>query len=211
MIFLLDNYDSFTYNLAQSLRELGARVTVARNDEVTVDTVLASGCAGIVISPGPGRPAAAGITLDLIERAVGRVPLLGVCLGHQAIGQVYGGRVVPAARLMHGKTSAVRHDGRRLFEGIDNPFLATRYHSLILERESLPSELEVTAVARDGGDEVVMGLRHRGHPRVCVEGLQFHPESILTSEGKSILANFVKFTAEDAGIVPRRAPHEATR
>ena len=191
-VFLLDNYDSFTYNLAQYLLELGARVTVARNDGVTADEVMRSGCRGVVISPGPGRPESAGTTLELIRSAAGRLPILGVCLGHQAIGQVYGSKVVKAQRLMHGKTSSIRHDGRGLFEGIINPFTATRYHSLVLDRASMPPELEVTAVALDDGREVVMGLRQRGNPRCLVEGVQFHPESILTTAGKSILANFLR-------------------
>ena len=190
-IFLLDNYDSFTWNLAQYLLELGAGVTVARNDAVSTDDVLRSGCHGIVISPGPGRPEGAGITLDLIRAAAGRVPVLGVCLGHQAIGYAYGARVVRARRLMHGKTSSIRHDGRSLFLGLENPFTATRYHSLVLERASLPAELLVTASTTDGDEEVIMGLRHREHPRVFIEGVQFHPESILTVHGKRILSNFV--------------------
>ena len=194
LIFLLDNYDSFTYNLAQYFLELGARVTVARNDTVTTDDVLRSGSQGIVISPGPGRPEAAGTTLELIRKAAGRIPILGVCLGHQAIGQVYGGKVVRAHRLMHGKTSSINHDGRSLFAGVGNPFTATRYHSLVLDRASMPAELEVTAVTTDGDQEVVMGLRHREHPRVFIEGVQFHPESILTTEGKLILANFLRQT-----------------
>ena len=194
LIFLLDNYDSFTYNLAQYFLELGARVTVARNDTVTPDEVLRSGCRAIVISPGPGRPEAAGITLDVIRMAAGRIPLLGVCLGHQAIGQAYGGKVVRAKRLMHGKTSSIGHDGRGLFAGVGNPFTATRYHSLVLERASMPAELEVTAVTTDGDEEVVMGLRHRDHPRVFIEGVQFHPESILSTEGKLVLANFLLLT-----------------
>jgi anthranilate synthase component 2 len=192
LIFMLDNYDSFTYNLVQYLLELGAQVTVARNDAVGVAEVLASGCRGIVVSPGPGRPESAGITQDLIRGAAGKVPLLGVCLGHQAIGQVFGGRVVRAARLMHGKTSLIHHDGRGVFEGLGNPFEATRYHSLIVERSSIPADLEISAVTTDGDHEVVMGLRHRDHPRLLMEGVQFHPESILTLEGKKILANFLK-------------------
>ena len=194
-IFLLDNYDSFTWNLAQYLLELGARVTVARNDSVTTDAVLRSGYRGIVISPGPGRPEAAGTTLQLIRAAAGRIPLLGVCLGHQAIGEAYGARVVKARRLMHGKTSSIHHDGRTLFRGIGNPFTATRYHSLVLDRESFPADLEISATTTDDNEEVIMGLRHRDHPRIFVEGVQFHPESILTTDGKRILANFLSVTA----------------
>ncbi|HET9482272.1 MAG TPA: aminodeoxychorismate/anthranilate synthase component II [Candidatus Polarisedimenticolia bacterium] len=192
MIFVLDNYDSFTWNLAQYLMELGAEVVVKRNDRVTCDEVLASGCRSIVISPGPGRPEAAGITMDLIRRAAGRVPLLGVCLGHQAIGQVYGARVVRASRLMHGKTSQVTHDGRGVFEGLPDPFEATRYHSLVVEPASMPAELAVSATTRDGAQEVIMGLRHREYPDVFLEGVQFHPESILTLEGRRLLGNFLK-------------------
>ena len=195
LIFMLDNYDSFTYNLVQYLLELGAQVTVRRNDAVTARDVLASGCRGIVISPGPGRPESAGITLDLIHEAAGKVPLLGVCLGHQAIGCAFGGSVVRAPRLMHGKTSSIRHDGRGVFEGLPNPFEATRYHSLVVERGSMPEALEVSAVTTDGEHEVVMGIRHRDYPRVHVEGVQFHPESILTPDGKKILANFLKAVA----------------
>ena len=191
LIFLLDNYDSFTYNLAQYLMELGAAVQVERNDQVTVDEVMSSGCNGIVISPGPGRPESAGITLDLIPKAAGRVPLLGVCLGHQAIGQSYGGRVVRAKRLMHGKTSEIHHDGSGVFEGLENPFQATRYHSLVLEKTSLPETIVPTAHATDGDDEVIMGIRHRDFPSIDVEGVQFHPESILTHEGKKLLSNFL--------------------
>ena len=191
LIFLLDNYDSFTYNLAQYLMELGAEVRVERNDQVTAGDVIASGCRGVVISPGPGRPEGAGIALDLIDRCAGRLPLLGVCLGHQAIGQHFGGRVVRAPRLMHGKTSPIRHDGRGVFAGLPNPFEATRYHSLIVDRSTVPPELEVTAVAADEAEEVVMGLRHRASD-VLLEGVQFHPESILTHEGKRLLGNFLR-------------------
>jgi len=192
LIFVLDNYDSFTYNLVQYLLELGARVDVRRNDAIGAADVVAGGCDGVLISPGPGRPESAGITLDLVARAAGRVPLLGVCLGHQAIGQSFGGRVVRAGRLMHGKTSMIDHDGLGVFEGMTRPFVATRYHSLVVERESLPAELTVSAVTRDGDEEVIMGLRHRDYPKVSIEGVQFHPESILTTEGRRLLANFVK-------------------
>ena len=193
LIFMLDNYDSFTWNLAQYLMELGAEVTVRRNDETTVQEVMSRSWDGILISPGPGRPEGAGITLALLQAAAGRVPLLGVCLGHQAIGALYGGKVVRAAQLMHGKTSAVEHDGRGVFRGLPSPFEATRYHSLVVERATLPAELEVTATARDGDEEVIMGLRH-GRSPVAVEGVQFHPESILTVHGKRLLANFLEGT-----------------
>jgi len=184
-VLLVDNYDSFTYNLYQYLGELGARLRVVRNDELTAEAALALAPDRIVISPGPGTPDQAGVTLDLVRRAAGRVPVLGVCLGHQALGQAFGGRVGRAARLMHGKTSAIHHDGRALFSGLPDPFTATRYHSLIVERETVPSCLEVTAWTDDG---VVMGLRHREHP---LEGVQFHPESILTAVGKKLLGNFL--------------------
>ncbi len=191
LIFVLDNYDSFTYNLVQYLMELGARVEVERNDRVTVDDVMARHPAGIVISPGPGRPESAGVTLDLIARAARMVPLLGVCLGHQAIAQAFGGRIVRASRLMHGKTSLIRHDGKGVFEGLSSPFEATRYHSLVVEPGSFGTELVPSAFTADGADEVIMGLRHREYPRVPLEGVQFHPESILTREGKKMLANFL--------------------
>ena len=191
LIFVLDNYDSFTYNLVQYLMELGARVEVARNDRITVDQVLEGGYDGLVLSPGPGRPEGAGISLDLIGRAAGRVPLLGVCLGHQAIAQAFGARIVRAGRLMHGKTSMIRHDGRGVFEGIPDPFEATRYHSLVVDPASMAGDLEVSAWACDGDVDVIMGLRHREFP---MEGVQFHPESILTCEGKRMLGNFVRRT-----------------
>jgi anthranilate synthase/aminodeoxychorismate synthase-like glutamine amidotransferase len=184
-VLLVDNYDSFTYNLYQYLGELGAEVRVVRNDELTADAALALAPARIVISPGPGTPDQAGITLDLIRKAAGRVPLLGVCLGHQALGQAFGGDVVRAPKLMHGKTSAIRHDGRTLFESLPDPFTATRYHSLIVARASVPECLEVSAWTDDG---IVMGLRHREHP---LEGVQFHPESIMTTAGKDLLRNFL--------------------
>jgi len=196
MILLLDNHDSFTWNLAQYMMELGAEVRVETSDTVTAAGVLAGGCRGIVISPGPGRPERAGIALALIGRAAGRVPILGVCLGHQAIALAYGGRVVRARRPVHGKTSPIRHDGRGVFAGMSNPFEATRYHSLVVEPGSLPSELEISAVSDDDGEEVIMGLRHRDHPLVWLEGVQFHPESILTLEGKRLMANFVKTVSE---------------
>ena len=185
MLLLLDNYDSFTYNLYQYLGELGASARVVRNDEMTAEDVLALGPERIVISPGPGTPDQAGISLELIRRAAGRVPLLGVCLGHQALAQAFGGRVVRAPTLMHGKTSPIRHDGRTVFAGLPDPFIATRYHSLMVDRASVPDCLEVTAWTDDG---IVMGLRHR---RLPLEGVQFHPESILTAAGKDLLRNFL--------------------
>ena len=189
MVLVLDNYDSFTYNLVQYLAEQGAQVEVRRNDEVTAAEVEAMRPERIVVSPGPCTPKEAGISVELIRRMAGRVPLLGVCLGHQAIGAAFGGKVVRARNLMHGKTSAVHHDGKVLFRGLPSPFTATRYHSLIIESGSLPKELEVTARAQDAdGTEVIMGVRHRKLP---VEGVQFHPESILTEHGKAILANFL--------------------
>jgi anthranilate synthase component 2 len=186
MILLLDNYDSFTFNLYQALSELGAEVLVRRNDQVTVDDVekLVPMLDGIVISPGPCTPGEAGISVPLVRRLAGIVPILGVCLGHQAVGAAFGGRIVRAPRLMHGKVSMIAHDGAGVFAGLPNPFQATRYHSLIVERSSLPPELEITAEA----DGLVMGLRHRSLP---VEGVQFHPESILTPTGNDLLANFL--------------------
>jgi anthranilate synthase component II len=186
MIVLVDNYDSFTWNLYQYLGELGAETRVVRNDELSAEQILALGPERLVISPGPGNPDQAGVSLELIRRAAGRLPLLGVCLGHQALGQAFGGRVVRAPRLMHGKTSQVRHDGGTLFVGLPDPFTATRYHSLVVERESLPACLEVSAWTDDG---VIMGLRHKQLP---LEGVQFHPESILTTTGKALLGNFLE-------------------
>jgi anthranilate synthase component 2 len=185
MLLMIDNYDSFTYNLVQYLGELGADVKVVRNDEVTVDEVQAMRPDRIVLSPGPCTPNEAGISLGVIERLGGRVPILGVCLGHQAIGQAYGGRVVHAKALMHGKTSPVRHTGRGVFGGLPSPFTATRYHSLAVERESLPDALEITAWTDDGE---IMGLVHRA---LRVEGVQFHPESVLTEHGHALLRNFL--------------------
>ena len=186
MLLLVDNYDSFTYNLYQYLGELGAEVRVMRNDEMTAREALDLRPERIVISPGPGTPDQAGLSLELIRRAAGRVPLLGVCLGHQALGQAFGGRVVRAPTLMHGKTSAIHHDGRTVFAGLPDPFIATRYHSLIVDRASVPDCLEVSAWTSDG---IVMGLRHRSMP---LEGVQFHPESILTAAGKDLLQNFLR-------------------
>jgi anthranilate synthase/aminodeoxychorismate synthase-like glutamine amidotransferase len=186
MILLIDNYDSFTYNLVQYLGELGADLRVTRNDEMTVEEICGLTPARIVISPGPGRPAGAGVTLDVIKTFAGRVPLLGVCLGHQAIGEAFGGRVVRAPAPLHGKSSEVQHDGRTIFKGVDNDFRAGRYHSLIVERESLPECLEVSALS---SDDLIMGLRHR---EMKIEGVQFHPESILTPSGKRLLQNFLE-------------------
>jgi anthranilate synthase component 2 len=186
MIVVVDNYDSFTYNLVQYLGELGAVVEVRRNDEVTVAQIAATRPERIVISPGPGRPENAGITMDVIRQLGRDTPILGVCLGHQAIGAVFGGRVVRAAAPMHGKTSTIEHDGRGVFSGLGGPFVASRYHSLVVAEESVPAELEIAARTQDDG--VIMGLRHRTWP---VHGVQFHPESILTGEGRRILRNFV--------------------
>ena len=184
-ILVLDNYDSFTYNLVQYLGELGAEVQVFRNDAIAVRTIASAGYDRIVISPGPGVPSRAGITLPLVKDLSGKVPILGVCLGHQAIGQAFGGRVVRAPAIYHGKTSDIHHDGRTLFRNLPNPFVATRYHSLVIEPGSLPDCLEVSARTADG---VIMGVRHREFP---VEGVQFHPESILTVEGMRLLGNFL--------------------
>jgi anthranilate synthase/aminodeoxychorismate synthase-like glutamine amidotransferase len=186
VIVVIDNYDSFTYNLVQYLQELGAEVEVYRNDRITVEGIAARGPGAIVISPGPKTPDDAGITLEAVRAFSGRVPILGVCLGHQAIGQAFGGRVVRAPSLMHGKTSLIRHDGKTIFAGLPDPFAATRYHSLVVDPQSVPADLEVSARTEDG---VVMGLRHRRHP---TEGVQFHPESILTHEGKALLKNFLE-------------------
>jgi anthranilate synthase component 2 len=186
MILVLDNYDSFTYNLVQYLGELGAEVKVARNDALTVDEVQSMAPERIVISPGPGTPDDAGISLGLIERLGASVPILGVCLGHQAIGQAFGGKVVRARQVMHGKVSRIRHDGRGVFAGVPEGFTATRYHSLVVERTSLPQVLEVTAESEDGE---IMGLRHAA---LAVEGVQFHPEALLTEHGHRMLENFLK-------------------
>jgi anthranilate synthase/aminodeoxychorismate synthase-like glutamine amidotransferase len=196
VVFVLDNYDSFTYNLVQYLGELGAEVEVRRNDEVTVAEIEAMRPERIVVSPGPCTPQEAGISIELIRHFAGKgknnenVPLLGVCLGHQAIGAAFGGQVVRAKNLMHGKTSQVEHDGKTIFRGLCSPMTATRYHSLIVAEDGLPSDLEVSAWTRDqDGTRVIMGLRHRKFP---VEGVQFHPESVLTDEGKKLVANFLR-------------------
>jgi para-aminobenzoate synthetase component II len=186
MLILLDNYDSFTYNLYQYLSELGQQVEVHRNDKISVAEVEALKPDFVVISPGPCTPDDAGISMELIKHMAGKVPVLGVCLGHQSLGQVFGGNVVRAGRLMHGKTSPIHHDGKGLFEGVPNPFDAVRYHSLLVERESLPDCLEITAETEEGE---IMGLRHK---EFVVEGIQFHPESIMTLPGKDLLRNFLK-------------------
>ena len=186
MILMIDNYDSFTYNLVQYLGELGAGIEVRRNDQTTLEEIERMAPDRIVISPGPKTPTEAGICLELIKRFSGRLPILGVCLGHQAIGQAFGGKVVRAPEIMHGKTSEIHHDGKTIFAGLPNPFAATRYHSLIVERASLPPCLEVSATSPDG---LIMGLRHK---EMKVEGVQFHPESVLTAAGKQLLANFLK-------------------
>jgi anthranilate synthase/aminodeoxychorismate synthase-like glutamine amidotransferase len=186
MLLVIDNYDSFTYNLVQYLGELGAEPTVRRNDAITVAGVRAGGFAGIVISPGPGTPQDAGVSLELIRHLSGVVPILGVCLGHQAIGEAFGGLVVRAPKPVHGKASEVTHDGQGVFEGVPQPLSVGRYHSLMVEREHLPAELEITAQTREG---LIMGLRHK---KFAVEGVQFHPESVLTACGKQMLANFVR-------------------
>ena len=185
MIFVLDNYDSFTYNLVQYLGELGDERQGFRNDKITTDDIAALAPEKIVISPGPCTPSEAGISIELVQRFAGEIPMLGVCLGHQSIGQAFGGVVKRAPYIMHGKTSQITHDGTGMYRGLPNPFTATRYHSLTVERESLPDCLEAVAETEDG---LLMGIRHKEYP---VEGVQFHPESILTTEGKSLLSNFL--------------------
>ena len=187
MILMLDNYDSFTYNLVQYFGELGADLKVFRNDKISLDKVKSLSPEKIVISPGPGRPESAGISVEIIEKLAGKLPILGVCLGHQSIGYAYGGKIIRAKKLMHGKTSMIHHNGKEIFKGMSNPFEATRYHSLVIERESLPACLEVTAWTKD--DDEIMAVRHKDYP---LWGVQFHPESILTLEGKSILKNFLE-------------------
>ncbi len=197
MVLMIDNYDSFTYNLVQYLGELGAEVRVERNDRITLDEIAAMAPDHLMISPGPCSPSRAGISVAAIERFAGEIPILGVCLGHQAIGQAFGGRVIHAKSIMHGKTSMVHHTGEGVFRGLENPFEATRYHSLVVERERLPDCLEITAWTEDdhGGFDEIMGLRHKALP---VEGVQFHPESILTRHGHQLLENFL-------GMRPRAA------
>jgi len=186
MVLMIDNYDSFTYNLVQYLAELGAQVRVVRNDEISVDEVRSLAPRAIVISPGPSAPDQAGISLELVQHLAGRVPIFGVCLGHQTIGQAFGGKVVRAKRVMHGKVSVVRHDGEGVFRGLPAEFRATRYHSLAVERASLPACLKITAEAEDGE---IMGVRHRDY---AVEGVQFHPEALLTENGHRMLQNFIE-------------------
>jgi anthranilate synthase/aminodeoxychorismate synthase-like glutamine amidotransferase len=185
VILLLDNYDSFTYNLAQYLGELGCTLEVHRNDKISVEQIARKKPERIVISPGPCTPQEAGISVELIQKLAEEYPILGVCLGHQAIGAAFGGKIIRAPKLFHGKTSEIEHDGKGIFRSLPNPLIATRYHSLMVERKSLPRELEVTAETHDG---VIMGLRHRKYP---VEGVQFHPESVLTEAGKQLLKNFL--------------------
>lgn len=201
MLILIDNYDSFTYNLVHFLGELGTRSEVVRNDKITADEVMKKKPKAIVLSPGPCTPNEAGVCLDLIAKAGGKVPLLGVCLGHQAIGQVYGGKVIRAPEPLHGKLSTIRHTGKGVFKGLPEKFDVTRYHSLIVERNSLPDELEVTAETPDG---LIMGLQHKTHP---VHGVQFHPESIASQQGHALLANFLQL----AGMSPKRRNAPAAR
>lgn len=186
MILMIDNYDSFTFNLVQYLGEIGEDIKVYRNDKISLEEIIHMSPDHIVISPGPCTPNEAGVSLELIGKLGGKIPILGVCLGHQAIGQAYGGNVIRAQNLMHGKTSVIHHDGKTIFEGIESPFTATRYHSLIVERDSLPECLEISAWTEQGE---IMGLRHKEH---VVEGVQFHPESILTEHGKKLLRNFLQ-------------------
>jgi len=189
MVLLIDNYDSFTYNIFQEISELGARVLVYRNDRITLKKIARLAPERLIISPGPGRPENAGISVASIKEFAGKIPILGVCLGHQAIGYAYGGKIVQAKQLMHGKTSLVYHNGKDIFQGLPNPFEATRYHSLVVERKTLPKVLEVTAWTKDGE---VMGLKHKG---LAVFGVQFHPESVLTAEGMNLLRNFLNLTS----------------
>jgi len=185
VILLLDNYDSFTYNLAQYLGELGCEVEVHRNDRISVEQITRRKPERIVISPGPCTPQEAGISVEMIQKLAGKIPILGVCLGHQAIGAAFGGKIIRAPKLFHGKTSQIRHDGSGVFRGLPNPFLATRYHSLIVERKSLPADLQVTA---ETDDDIIMGMQHKHYPLM---GVQFHPESVLTDSGKQLLKNFL--------------------
>jgi anthranilate synthase component 2 len=190
MVFVLDNYDSFTYNLVQYMGELGAEMVIRRNDELSVDEVEALAPERLVLSPGPCTPQDAGILIPLIQRFAGKVPILGVCLGHQAIGAAFGGDVVRAPQLMHGKTSSVEHDGKTIFAGIASPMTCTRYHSLIVAEETLPEDLEISARTRNAdGTTTIMGLRHKKFP---IEGVQFHPESVLTRDGKKLVQNFLE-------------------
>jgi anthranilate synthase/aminodeoxychorismate synthase-like glutamine amidotransferase len=206
MVLVIDNYDSFTYNLVQYLGELGADVRVMRNDVVSLDEVVNAKADRIVISPGPGRPEAAGVTMSVIRRLGETTPILGVCLGHQAIGAVFGGEVVRAGVPMHGKTSTIEHDGRGVFSGIAGPFVASRYHSLVVAEAGLPAELEITARTRE--DAHIMGLRHKTWP---VHGVQFHPESILTGEGKHILRNFLEGIFLEGNSLEGNSPEGSVR
>ena len=192
-LLMIDNYDSFTFNLVQYLQTLGAEVKVVRNDAMSVDEIAALGASHIVVSPGPCTPNEAGVSLEVIRRLGATTPILGVCLGHQSIGQVYGGDVIRAGNIMHGKTSPIRHEGKGVFAGLPDGYEATRYHSLVVDKNTLPAELEITAWTEnpDGSMEEIMGLRHREHP---VEGVQFHPESILTQHGHALLKNFLERT-----------------
>jgi anthranilate synthase/aminodeoxychorismate synthase-like glutamine amidotransferase len=190
MILMIDNYDSFTYNLVHYLGELGEKVLVFRNDKITLEEVGKLNPDMIVISPGPCTPKEAGVSVDLIKEFTGRIPILGVCLGHQSIGYAFGGKIVRAKRLLHGKTSMIYHDGKGIYEGLPNPFEATRYHSLLIEKESLPDELEITAWT---DEDEIMGIRHRDY---LIEGVQFHPESILTKHGKDLLRNFIRIAKD---------------
>ncbi|MFA4044644.1 MAG: hypothetical protein HZRFUVUK_001441 [Candidatus Fervidibacterota bacterium] len=195
MVLMIDNYDSFTYNLVQYLGELGAEVVVYRNDMITIEQIEDLKPSHIIISPGPRTPQEAGVCVEVIRHFSGRIPILGVCLGHQCIGYAFGGKIIRAKRLMHGKTSPIRHDGKTIYHGLPNPFTATRYHSLVVDRISLPSCLEVSAISED--DEEIMGIRHVAFPpQRCVEGVQFHPESILTEVGKDLLRNFLEMTSK---------------
>ena len=190
MLLMIDNYDSFTYNLVQYFGELGEEIMVFRNDKITIPEIERLNPDKIVISPGPGVPSKAGISMEVIRKCTGRIPILGVCLGHQAIGEVFGGRVIRASRLMHGKTSLIYHDSRTIFQNLPNPFEATRYHSLLVEWESIPDCLEVSAWTEE---KEIMGIRHKQHR---IEGIQFHPESILTREGKRLLKHFLDFAKQ---------------
>ena len=199
MIIMIDNYDSFTYNLVQYLKQIGTSVKVVRNDAVSISDLVSWKPSGIVISPGPGRPETAGISLPVVEHFSGRVPILGVCLGHQAIGAVFGGKVVAAKRLMHGKTSMIHSDGKMIYQGIHKPFEAMRYHSLAVSREDFPECLEISSEADDGE---IMGIRHKNHP--STEGIQFHPESIMTPLGKRLLRNFLNKTKNHSPVIDER-------
>ncbi|MDY7033611.1 MAG: aminodeoxychorismate/anthranilate synthase component II [Thermodesulfobacteriota bacterium] len=190
MLLMIDNYDSFTYNLYQYFGELGERVKVFRNNKIRIEEMEGLNPQGLVISPGPGTPGQAGISVEAIRRFAGKIPILGVCLGHQSIGEAFGGRIVPAKRIMHGKTSQIHHDNRGICRGLPNPFNATRYHSLVIDRDTLPGCLEVSSETEDGE---IMGVRHNEYP---IEGIQFHPESILTEAGKSLLKNFLVITRD---------------